>query len=42
VPAQTARKRPLLGALKGQFGFDERVFDPLPADGLAAWYDGKI
>lgn len=42
VPAQTARKRPLLGALKGQFGFDERVFDLLPADGLAAWYDGKI
>lgn len=35
VPAQTARKRPLLGALKGEFG-------PLPADGLAAWYDGKI
>jgi prevent-host-death family protein len=33
-----ARKRPLLGALKGQIVFDESFFDPLPEDELKAWY----
>jgi antitoxin (DNA-binding transcriptional repressor) of toxin-antitoxin stability system len=38
------RKKPLLGALKGQveFNLDDGFFDPLPEDELAAWYDGKI
>jgi prevent-host-death family protein len=31
------KKRPLLGALKGQFDFDESFFDPLPDDELALW-----
>jgi antitoxin (DNA-binding transcriptional repressor) of toxin-antitoxin stability system len=31
------KKKPLLGALKGQIGFDESFFDPLPEDELARW-----
>jgi len=31
------KKKPLLGALKGQIVFDESFFDPLPEDELAAW-----
>jgi prevent-host-death family protein len=39
-----AKKKPLLGALKGQveFNLDDGFFDPLPEDELAAWHDGKI
>lgn len=31
------KKKPLLGALKGQFEFDDSFFDPLPEDELALW-----
>ncbi|MBC7986791.1 MAG: type II toxin-antitoxin system Phd/YefM family antitoxin [Sphingomonadaceae bacterium] len=36
------KKKPLLGALKGQISFDDSFFDPLTEEDLAAWYDGKI
>jgi antitoxin (DNA-binding transcriptional repressor) of toxin-antitoxin stability system len=32
-----AKKKPLLGALKGQVAFDESFFDPLPDEELARW-----
>ena len=31
------RRRPLLGAFKGQFEFDDSFFDPLPDEELARW-----
>lgn len=31
------KKKPLLGALKGQIEFDDRFFDPLPEEELARW-----
>lgn len=31
------KRKPLLGALKGQFTFDDSFFDPLPDDELARW-----
>jgi len=31
------RKKPLLGAFKGQFTLDERFFEPLPDDEIALW-----
>ena len=37
VPPAAAKKRPLLGALKGQVAFDDSFFDPLPADELGRW-----
>ncbi len=36
VPAAAPKKRPLLGALKGQIKFDESFWDPLPEDMLRA------
>ena len=38
------KKKPLLGALKGQFkcDLDDGFFDPLSEEELAHWYDGKI
>jgi antitoxin (DNA-binding transcriptional repressor) of toxin-antitoxin stability system len=36
------KKKPLLGALKGQFEVDDSFFEPLSEDELATWYDGKI
>jgi antitoxin (DNA-binding transcriptional repressor) of toxin-antitoxin stability system len=36
------KKKPLVGALKGQITFDDSFFDPLPEEELNAWYDGKI
>ena len=42
VPPAPAKKKPLLGALKGKISFDDSFFDPLPDDELNAWYDGKI
>lgn len=42
VPPQLVKKKPLLGALKGQITFDDSFFDPLPEEELNAWYDGKI
>jgi prevent-host-death family protein len=36
-PIVPATKKPLLGALKGQVSFDDRFFDPLPAEELARW-----
>ena len=38
VPAEGAKKRPLLGAFKGQVLIDDRFFEPLPDDELNAWY----
>lgn len=37
VPAKGAKKKPLLGAFKGQFELDDRFFEPLPDDELALW-----
>lgn len=37
-----AKKKPLLGALKGQFTVDDSFFEPLSEEELALWYDGKI
>jgi prevent-host-death family protein len=37
VPPAPAKKKPLLGALKGQFELDERFFEPLPDEELRAW-----
>ena len=37
VPAETAKKKPLLGAFKGKFTIDDRFFEPLPDDELALW-----
>jgi antitoxin (DNA-binding transcriptional repressor) of toxin-antitoxin stability system len=31
------KKKPLLGAFKGQFKLDDSFFDPLPDDELARW-----
>ena len=39
VPPEMPKKKPLIGALKGQFLIDDRFFEPLPADELGAWYD---
>lgn len=36
------KKKPLLGALKGQFEVDDSAFEPLSEDERAVWYDGKI
>jgi prevent-host-death family protein len=36
-PAAGPKKKPLLGAFKGQFKFDDSFFDPLPEEELAAW-----
>ena len=38
VPPDNPKKKPLLGALKGQFLIDDRFFEPLPEDELNAWY----
>lgn len=39
VPASPKKKKkPLLGALKGQVLIDKRFFEPLPEDELDAWY----
>ena len=35
------RKRPLLGAFKGEFTFDDSFFDPLPEEELARW-NGEV
>ena len=32
-----AKKKPLVGALKGQIAFDDSFFDPLPEEELARW-----
>ena len=37
VPAEQAKKKRLLGALKGKISLDERFFEPLPDDELALW-----
>ncbi|HEX9931981.1 MAG TPA: type II toxin-antitoxin system prevent-host-death family antitoxin [Allosphingosinicella sp.] len=37
-----AKKKPLLGAMKGQFTVDDSVFEPMSEEELALWYDGKI
>ncbi|HYE29381.1 MAG TPA: type II toxin-antitoxin system Phd/YefM family antitoxin [Allosphingosinicella sp.] len=37
VPPAPPKKRPLLGALKGQVAFDDSFFDPLPDEELARW-----
>jgi prevent-host-death family protein len=37
VPPATSKKKPLLGAFKGQFKLDDSFFDPLPEDELALW-----
>jgi prevent-host-death family protein len=37
VPPENPKRKPLLGAFKGQFALDERFFEPLPEDELAAW-----
>jgi prevent-host-death family protein len=37
VPPAPAKKKPLLGALKGKIAFDDSFFDPLPEEELAAW-----
>jgi prevent-host-death family protein len=37
VPAAPPKKKPLLGALKGQVVFDGSFFDPLPEEELARW-----
>lgn len=42
VPAVAPAKKPLLGALKGQFELDDSFFEPLPQEELDAWYNGKI
>ncbi|HEX8364983.1 MAG TPA: type II toxin-antitoxin system prevent-host-death family antitoxin [Allosphingosinicella sp.] len=36
-PAPPKKKKPLLGALKGQVAFDDSFFDPLPDEELARW-----
>ena len=42
VPPEGPKKKPLLGALKGQFEVDDSFFEPLSEDELALWYNGKI
>jgi prevent-host-death family protein len=42
VPPAPPKKKPLLGALKGQFTVDDSFFEPLSEEELALWYDGKI
>jgi prevent-host-death family protein len=42
VPPAPAKKKPLLGALKGKISFDESFFEPLSEEELALWYNGKI
>lgn len=37
VPPAISKKKPLLGAFKGQFKLDDSFFDPLPEDELALW-----
>ncbi|MEA3017982.1 MAG: hypothetical protein QOI38_2704 [Sphingomonadales bacterium] len=37
VPPASPKKKPLLGAFKGQFTVDDSFFDPLPDDELALW-----
>lgn len=37
IPAAAPKKKPLLGAFKGQFKLDDGFFDPLPDDELARW-----
>jgi antitoxin (DNA-binding transcriptional repressor) of toxin-antitoxin stability system len=36
-----ARKKPLLGALKGEVTFDDSFFDPLPEEELVRW-NGEV
>lgn len=36
------KKKPLLGAMKGQFTVPDSFFEPLSEEELAPWYDGKI
>ena len=36
VPVEVKAKREF-GSMKGQFAIDDRFFDPLPEDELAAW-----
>jgi len=42
VPPAPRKKKPLLGALKGQFTVDGSFFEPLSEEELALWCDGKI
>lgn len=37
VPPDAPKKKPLLGAFKGQTLIDDRFFEPLPNDELAGW-----
>jgi antitoxin (DNA-binding transcriptional repressor) of toxin-antitoxin stability system len=36
------KRKPLLGALKGQFAVDDSFFEPMSEEELSAWYNGKI
>jgi len=36
------KKKPLLGAMKGQFTVPDSFFEPMSEEELATWYDGKI
>jgi prevent-host-death family protein len=42
VPPKAPKKKPLLGALKGQFTVDDSFFEPMSEEELALWHDGKI
>ena len=44
IPTQPPKKKkkPLLGAFKGQFELDDAFFEPLSEEELSDWYDGKI
>lgn len=37
VPPEPLAKKPLLGAMKGQFELDDAFFDPIPDEDLRAW-----
>lgn len=41
IPAVPPKKKPLLGALKGQVLIDDRFFEPLPEEELARW-NGEV
>ena len=36
------KKKPLLGAMKGQFTVPDSFFEPMSEEELSLWYDGKI
>ena len=40
--APPAPKRPLLGAMKGQFTVPDSFFEPMSEEDLSLWYDGRI